>query len=187
MQVKEYKSPEEALKEVEDPIIRSAIEPLSDKVAVLEKVAEMIKNAETPEKDNSLYVIRSAEDVIRLIDIYIGYARKLGEIALGHCGVIPPEEVPEFDYKNGAIGRLLFRVNVLKGLYRREAECRHLSDLYNLITRARNEIIDTIKNPYEGYGKKVLDIPTFKLLEKLMIIRDIAENYKAEEHESKQD
>ena len=187
MQVKEYKSPEEALKEVKDPIIRSAIEPLSDKVAVLEKVAEMIKNAETPEKDNSLYVIRSAEDVIKLIDIYIGYARKLGEIALGHCGVIPPEEVPEFDYKNGAIGRLLFRVNVLKGLYRREAECRHLSDLYNLITRARNEIIDTIKNPYEGYGKKVLDIPTFKLLEKLMIIRDIAENYKAEEHEGKQD
>ena len=187
MQVKEYKTPEEALKEVKDPIIRSAIEPLSDKVAVLEKVAEMIKNAETPEKDNSLYVIRSAEDVIKLIDIYIGYARKLGEIALGHCGVIPPEEVPEFDYKNGAIGRLLFRVNVLKGLYRREAEYRHLSDLYNLITCARNEIFDTIKSPYEGYGKKVLDIPTFKLLEKLMIIRDIAENYKAEEHESKQD
>ena len=187
MQVKEYKTPEEALKEVKDPIIRSAIEPLSDKVAVLEKVAEMIKNAETPEKDNSLYVIRSAEDVIKLIDIYIGYARKLGEIALGHCGVIPPEEVPEFDYKNGAIGRLLFRVNVLKGLYRREAEYRHLSDLYNLITCARNEIFDTIKSPYEGYGKKVLDIPTFKLLEKLMIIRDIAENYKAEEHEGKQD
>ena len=181
MQVKEYKSPEEALKEVEDPIIRSAIEPLSDKVAEMEEIAENLK------KDNSLYVIRSAEDVIRLIDIYIGYARKLGEIALGHCGVIPPEEVPEFDYKNGAIGRLLFRVNVLKGLYRREAECRHLSDLYNLITRARNEIIDTIKNPYEGYGKKVLDIPTFKLLEKLMIIRDIAENYKAEENEGKQD
>ena len=187
MQVKEYKSPEEALKEVKDPIIRSAIEPLSDKVAVLEKVTEMIKNAETPEKDNSLYVIRSAEDVIKLIDIYIGYARKLGEIALGHCGVIPPEEVPEFDYRNDVIGRLLFRVNVLKGLYRREAEYRHLSDLYNLITCARNEIFDTIKSPYEGYGKKVLDIPTFKLLEKLMIIRDIAENYKAEEHESKQD
>ena len=38
MQVKEYKTPEEALKEVKDPIIRSAIEPLSD------KVAEMVKN-----------------------------------------------------------------------------------------------------------------------------------------------
>ena len=46
MQVKEYKSPEEALKEVKDPIIRSAIEPLSD------KVAEMKKNAESLEKDN---------------------------------------------------------------------------------------------------------------------------------------
>ena len=40
MQVKEYKTPEEALKEVTDPIIRSAIEPLSD------RVAKMIKNAE---------------------------------------------------------------------------------------------------------------------------------------------
>ena len=175
MQVKEYKSPEEALKEVKDPIIRSAIEPLSD------KVAELKKNAESLEKDNSLYVINTAEDVIKLIDIYIGYARKLGEIALGHCGVIPPEEVPEFDYRNDVIGRL-----VLKGLYRREAEYRHLSDLYKLITCARNEIFDTIKSPYEGYGKKVLDIPTFKLLEKLMIIRGIAEDYKAED-EGKQD
>lgn len=180
MQVKEYKSPEEALKEVKDPIIHSAIEPLSDKVAEMEEIAENLK------KDNSLYVINTAEDVIKLIDIYIGYARKLGKIALGHCGVIPPEEVPEFDYKNGAIGRLLFRVNVLKGLYRREAEYRHLSDLYKLITCARNEIFDTIKSPYEGYGKKVLDIPTFKLLEKLMIIRGIAEDYKAED-EGKQD
>ena len=181
MQVKEYKSPEEALKEVKDPIIRSAIEPLGD------KVAEMKKNAENPEKDNSLYAIRSAEDVIRLIDIYIEYTRKLCEIALGHCGVIPPEEVPEFDYKNDVIGRLLFRVNVLKRLYEREAEYRHLSDLYNLITCARNEIIDTIQTPYEGYGKKVLDIPTFKLLDKLMIISNIAEDYKAKEHEGKQD
>ena len=41
MQVKEYKSPEEALKEVKDPIIRSAIEPLSD------RVAKMIKNGES--------------------------------------------------------------------------------------------------------------------------------------------
>ena len=180
MQVKEYKSPEEALKEVEDPIIRSAIEPLSD------KVAELKKNAESFEKDNSLYVINTAEDVIKLIDIYIGYARKLGEIALGHCGVIPPEEVPEFDYRNDVIGRLLFRVNVLKGLYRREAEYRHLSDLYNLITCARNEIFDTIKSPYEGYGKKVLEIPAFKLLDKLMIISNIAEDYKAED-EGKQD
>ena len=180
MQVKEYKTPEEALKEVKDPIIRSAIEPLSDKVTELEETAKNL------EKDNSLYVINTAEDVIKLIDIYIGYARKLGEIALGHCGVIPPEEVPEFDYRNDVIGRLLFRVNVLKGLYRREVEYRHLSDLYKLITCARNEIFDTIKSPYEGYGKKVLDIPTFKLLEKLMIIRGIAEDYKAED-EGKQD
>ena len=181
MQVKEYKSPEEALKEVKDPIIRSAIEPLSDKVAEMKEIAENLK------KNNSLYEINTAEDVIKLIDIYIGYARKLGEIALGHCGVIPPEEVPEFDYRNDVIGRLLFRVNVLKGLYRREAEYRHLSDLYKLITCARNEIFDTIKSPYEGYGKKVLDIPTFKLLEKLMIIKDIAEHCRAEENEGKQD
>ena len=46
MQVKEYKSPEEALKEVEDPIIRSAIEPLSD------KVAELIKNSENLAKNH---------------------------------------------------------------------------------------------------------------------------------------
>lgn len=44
MQVKEYKTPEEALKEVKDPIIRSAIEPLSDKVAELKKTAENLKS-----------------------------------------------------------------------------------------------------------------------------------------------
>ena len=42
MQVKEYKSLEEALKEVKDPLIRSAIEPLSDKVAELKKNAECL-------------------------------------------------------------------------------------------------------------------------------------------------
>lgn len=44
MQVKEYKSPEDALKEVKDPIIRSAIEPLSDKVTELKKNAESLKS-----------------------------------------------------------------------------------------------------------------------------------------------
>lgn len=44
MQVKEYKTPEEALKEVKDPLIRSAIEPLSDKVAELKKNAESLKS-----------------------------------------------------------------------------------------------------------------------------------------------
>lgn len=44
MQVKEYKSPKEALKEVKDPIIRSAIEPLSDKVIELKKNAENLKS-----------------------------------------------------------------------------------------------------------------------------------------------
>ena len=48
MQVKEYKTPEEALKEVKDPIIRSAIEPLSDKVAELKKNAESLEE----EKEN---------------------------------------------------------------------------------------------------------------------------------------
>lgn len=42
MQVKEYKSPEEAMKEVKDPIIRSAIEPLSDRVAEMKKTAESL-------------------------------------------------------------------------------------------------------------------------------------------------
>ena len=45
MQVKEYKTPEEALKEVKDPIIRSAIEPLGDKVAELKKNAESLEIA----------------------------------------------------------------------------------------------------------------------------------------------
>lgn len=44
MQVKEYKSPEEALKEVKDSIIRSAIEPLSDKIAEMKKNAENLKS-----------------------------------------------------------------------------------------------------------------------------------------------
>ena len=45
MKVKEYKTPEEALKEVKDPIIRSAIEPLSDKVAEMEKNAKNLETA----------------------------------------------------------------------------------------------------------------------------------------------
>ena len=45
MQVKEYKTPEEALKEVKDPIIRSAIKPLSDKVAEMKKNAENLEIA----------------------------------------------------------------------------------------------------------------------------------------------
>ena len=50
MQVKEYKSPEEALKEVKDPIIRSAIEPLSDKVTELKKNAESLAKHHKAEK-----------------------------------------------------------------------------------------------------------------------------------------
>lgn len=46
MQVKEYKSPEEALKEVKDPIIRSAIEPLSDRVAELKKNGKSLEEKE---------------------------------------------------------------------------------------------------------------------------------------------
>ena len=53
MQVKEYKSPEEALKEVKDPIIRSAIEPLSDKVAELKKNAESLARHHRAEKHES--------------------------------------------------------------------------------------------------------------------------------------
>ena len=52
MQVKEYKSPEEALKEVEDPIIRSAIKPLSDRVAELKENAEILaKNHRAEENE----------------------------------------------------------------------------------------------------------------------------------------
>ena len=52
MQVKEYKSPEEALKEVKDPIIRSAIEPLSDRVAEMKKNAESLtKHHKTEEHE----------------------------------------------------------------------------------------------------------------------------------------
>ena len=51
MQVKEYKSPEEALKEVKDPIIRSAIEPLSDKVAELKKNAKSLAHQRAKEHE----------------------------------------------------------------------------------------------------------------------------------------
>ena len=50
MKVKEYKTPEEALKEVKDPIIRSAIEPLSDKVAEMVKSAESLARHHRAEK-----------------------------------------------------------------------------------------------------------------------------------------
>ena len=63
MQVKEYKSPEEALKEVKDPIIRSAIEPLSDKVAEMEKVVAKGKkksNKVEDKKEDSISKLNKA-------------------------------------------------------------------------------------------------------------------------------
>ena len=183
MQVKEYKTPEEALKEVKDPIIRSAIEPLSDKVAELEEITENLK------KDNSLYVINTAEDAIKLIDIYIDYGKNLVKLTLGYEGMIPPSVIPEFDYKKDVLERLNFRVDVMTRLYTCNSQYRYLSDLYDLIIRAKNEVEDAIEDSkiYEGKGKRVFELPAFKLLEKLMIIKDIAEHCRAEENEGKQD
>lgn len=51
MQVKEYKTPVEALKEVKDPIIRSAIEPLSNKVAEMRKNSESLAHHRAKENE----------------------------------------------------------------------------------------------------------------------------------------
>ena len=71
MQVKEYKTPEEALKEVKDPIIRSAIEPLSDKVAEMEKVVTKGKkksNKVEDEKEDSVSKLNKALEISRELE-----------------------------------------------------------------------------------------------------------------------
>ena len=181
MQVKEYKSPEEALKEVKDPIIRSAIEPLSDKVAELKKNAESPLGASFPlPSSNVRKVINSIDDVIEILIHYKKMLKK-AYCELNHLEV---PEVDEYLFRE-EIDYLRARVNAyLKlGLYKPLPHFQKLVDYSSILHSARY----AMERGYMDIDSRTTgtllstDLYIFNLL-------DIAGNYsRAEEHEGKQD
>ena len=207
MQVKEYKSPEEALKEVKDPIIRSAIEPLSDKVAEMEKVVAKGKkknNKVEDEKEDSVSklnkdleisrrlefeaqrYINSARDVSAILNFYIhritaifsntGYGlsveeRDKNKKALHfNCDTISTEILKKrvSEYKKLNLNNVVPKF-----------EC--LCDFYKILEEAKKEvhIILDIGDPNMTNYESVL--------RNLYTLQEIADHYKAEENEGKQD
>lgn len=214
MQVKEYKSPEEALKEVKDPIIRSAIEPLSDKVAEMEKVVtkgkkknnkvedekedsvsklnkalEFSRQLETSKelefKANNRY-INSASDVSIILSFYIH------EMYVIHDNIpnsvsdeekIESKKALHFNCDLKGIDTLKKRVSEYKKLNLNNVvpkfEC--LCDFYKILEMAKEEV-HIILDTY--LPNEVLFESVFR---NLYTLQEIADHYKAEEHEGKQD
>ena len=207
MQVKEYKSPEEALKEVEDPIIRSAIEPLSDKVAEMEKVVAKGKkknNKVEDKKEDSVSKLNKALEISRELefkaDRYINSARDVSMILSFyiHRMYVIHDNIPDsvsdeekikskkalhFNCDTNDTEILKKRVSEYKKLKLNNVvpkfEC--LCDFYKILETAKEEvhrILDT-------------DLPNEPLFESvfrnLYTLQEIADHYKAEENEGKQD
>ena len=193
MQVKEYKTPEEALKEVKDPIIRSAIEPLSD------KVAEMIKNREILREllplprpsSNISRIINSIDDVI---EILMHYKKMLNKAYLEipgneiyHRFYTDPSKEPEVDEYLfiEEIDYLHARVNAYLNLdlYKPLPYFQKLVDYSSILHSARN-IMEA------GYVDIVSRTTSDELLSNdlhITTLLEIAINYKAKENEGKQD
>ena len=150
MQVKEYKSPEEAMKEVKDPIIRSAIEPLSDKVAELKKNREILRELLPRPSSNVRKVINSIDDVI---EILMHYKKMLNKAYLEipgneiyhrfyiYSSKIPePDEylfIEEIDYLHAKVNAYL---NL--DLYKPLPHFQKLVDYYSILNSARKVMED---------------------------------------------
>lgn len=207
MQVKEYKTPEEALKEVKDPIIRSAIEPLSDKVAEMEKVVtkEKKKNNKIEDKkedsvselDRTLEIskglefktyryINSASDVSIILNFYIYQITAIYNNTPNGLSVeekIKNKEALHFNCDTYDIEILKKRVSEYKKLNLNNVvpkfEC--LCDFYKILETAKEEV------------HKILDVgcptePTYEsVLRNLYTLKEIADHYRAKENEQKQD
>ena len=207
MQVKEYKSPEEALKEVKDPIIRSAIEPLSDKVAEMEKVVTKGKkknNKVEDKKEDSVSELDKALEISRELefkaDRYINSARDVSAILNFYIHRITAIfsntgyglSVEERD-KNKKALHFNCDTNDTEILKKRVSEYKKLKlnnvvpkfeclcDFYKILETAKEEvhrILDT-------------DLPNEPLFESVLrnlyTLLEIADHYKEEENEGKQD
>lgn len=192
MQVKEYKSPEEALKEVKDPLIRSAIEPLSDRVAKMIKNGEILRELlplPRPSSSNISRIINSIDDVI---EILMHYKKMLNKAYLEipgneiyhrlyiYSSKIPePDEylfIEEIDYLHARVNAYL---NL--DLYKPLPDFQKLVDYYSILYSARKVMED-------GYADIVSRTTGVELLStKITALLEIAIDYKAEENEGKQD
>ena len=207
MQVKEYKTPEEALKEVKDPIIRSAIEPLSDKVAEMEKVVTKGKkksNKVEDEKKDSVSKLNKALEISRELEFktqrYINSASDVSIILNFYIYQITAIfsntgyglSVEEKDKNKKA---LHFNCDTIstKILEKRVSEYKKLN-LNNVVPKFEclcdfYKILETAKEE----AHRILDIddpnmPTYEsVLRNLYTLLEIANHYKDEEHEGKQD
>ncbi len=187
MQVKEYKSPEEALKEVKDPIIRSAIEPLSDKVAEMKKNREILRELLPRPSSNVRKVINSIDDVIEILMHYKKMLNKAYCEMPYHELFIDPikvQEVDEYLFTN-EIDYLCARVNAYLNLNlcKPLPYFQKLVDYSNILYSARN-IMEA------GYVDIVSRTTSDELLSNdshITTLLEIAINYKAKEYEGKQD
>ena len=191
MQVKEYKSPEEALKEVKDPIIRSAIEPLSDKVAEMIKNREILREAiPAPDPLPSSKVRRVIDSIDDVIEILMHYKKMLNK---AYCEMpyhelfIDPfkvQEVDEYLFTN-EIDYLHARVNAYLNLNL----CKPLPYFQKLVDYS--SILYSARNIMEaGYVDIVSRTTDVELLSNdlhITTLLEIAINYKAKENEGKQD
>ena len=185
MQVKEYKSPEEALKEVKDPIIRSAIEPLSDKVAEMVKNCKNLREAmpvSQPLPSSKVRrVIDSIDDVIEILMHYKKMLKK-AYCELNHLEV---PEVDEYLFRE-EIDYLSARVNAyLKlGLYKPLPHFQKLVDYSSILHSARN----AMEKGYMDIDSRTTEGTLLSTDSYIFNLLDIAGNYsRAEQHEGKQD
>ena len=191
MQVKEYKSPEEALKEVKDSIIRSPIEPLSDKVAEMRKNCKNLREAmPVPEPLPSSEVRRVIDSIDDVIEILVHYKKMLNK---AYCEMpyhelfidpIKVQEVDEYLFTN-EIDYLYARVNEYLNLNL----CKPLPYFQKLVDYSR--ILYSARNIMEaGYVDIVSRTTSDELLSNdlhITTLLEIAINYKAKENEGKQD
>ena len=191
MQVKEYKTPEEALKEVKDPIIRSAIEPLSDKVAEMVKNCKNLREAmPVPQPLPSSKVRRVIDSIDDVIEILTHYKKMLNK---AYCEMpyhelfidpIKVQEVDEYLFTN-EIDYLCARVNAYLNLNlcKPLPYFQKLVDYSNILYSARN-IMEA------GYVDIVSRTTSDELLSNdshITTLLEIAINYKAKENEGKKD
>ena len=193
MQVKEYKSPEEALKEVKDPIIRSAIEPLSDRVAKMIKNGEILRELlPLPRPSSNISrIINSIDDVI---EILMHYKKMLNKAYLEipgneiyhrfyiYSSKIPePDEylfIEEIDYLHAKVNAYL---NL--DLYKPLPHFQKLVDYYSILNSARK----VMEDGYADIVSRTSDVELLSADSQLATLLEIAIDYKAEEHEGKQD
>lgn len=186
MQVKEYKTPEEALKEVKDSIIRSAIEPLSDKVAEMEKNGEILCDHPLATLSSS-HVRKVIDGIDDVIEILMHYKKMLNkayckfpyhEIFMNSSEALEVDEylfIEEIDF-------LHTRVNAYLNLdlYKPLPYFQKLVDYYSILYSAR-------KAMEAGYVDNIVDVTLLSTDSHITTLLEIAINYKAKENEGKQD